>query len=82
MFHKFTPAASDIINLILSDIGRPVGHIVTNLIGYGHLVADMQSVLNALVPKEVAVQTTKWPHPELESRGRADMVGVRPKPFR
>ncbi|MEI8028320.1 MAG: chemotaxis protein CheB [Comamonadaceae bacterium] len=59
---RFTPAASQIINLILSDIGRPVGHIVSNLIGYNHLVADVQLVLKTLVPKEVDVQTTdgKW----------------------
>jgi two-component system CheB/CheR fusion protein len=59
---RFTPAASQIINLILSDIGRPVGHIVSNLIGYNHLVADVQLVLKTLIPKEVDVQTTdgKW----------------------
>ncbi|WP_114968097.1 chemotaxis protein CheB [Rhodoferax ferrireducens] len=59
---RFTPAASAIINLILSDVGRPVGHIVPNLVGYGRLVADAQAVLDTLVPKEVDVQTTegKW----------------------
>ena len=31
---RFTPAATQIINLIQSDIGRPVGHIVSNLAGY------------------------------------------------
>jgi two-component system CheB/CheR fusion protein len=30
---RFTPAATGIINLIQSDIGRPVGHIVSNLPG-------------------------------------------------
>lgn len=59
---RFTPAASAIINLILSDVGRPVGHIVPNLVGYRSLVADSQAVLDTLVPKEVDVQTTegKW----------------------
>lgn len=59
---RFTPAASAIINLILSDVGRPVGHIVPNLVGYGRLVADAQAVLDTLVPKEVDVQTIedKW----------------------
>ncbi|MFH0998394.1 MAG: chemotaxis protein CheB [Pseudomonadota bacterium] len=59
---RFTPAASVIINLILSDVGRPVGHIVSNLVGYDRLVADTQAVLNTLVPKEVEVRTTegKW----------------------
>jgi two-component system CheB/CheR fusion protein len=54
---RFTPAASLIINLILSDVGRPVGHLVPKLVGYDRLVADIQDVLNTLVPKEVAVQT-------------------------
>ena len=54
---RFTPAATKIINLILSDIGRPVGHIVSNLIGYDHLPADTQTVLDTLVPKEMEVQT-------------------------
>ena len=59
---RFTPAASAIINLILSDVGRPVNHIVSNLVGYDQLVADTQAVLDTLVPKEVDVQSTddKW----------------------
>jgi two-component system CheB/CheR fusion protein len=50
------------INLIQSDVGRPVGHIVSNLVGYSSLVADTQAVLNTLIPKELSVQTTagKW----------------------
>ena len=31
---RFTPAATEVINLILSDVGRPVGHIASNLVGY------------------------------------------------
>ncbi len=54
---SFTPAVTQVINLILTDVGRPVGHIVSNLTGYDHLVADVQSVLDTLVPKEVEVQT-------------------------
>ncbi len=54
---RFTPAASTIINLILSDVGRPVDHIVSNLIGYDCLVADAQVVLDTLIPKELTVQT-------------------------
>ena len=55
---RFTPTASQLINLIASDVGRPVGHIVSNLVGYSSLVADVQTVLDTLVPKEVQVQTT------------------------
>jgi two-component system CheB/CheR fusion protein len=54
---RFTPAANKIINLIISDIGRPISHIVSNLLGYDRLVADTQAVLNTLIPKEVEVQT-------------------------
>jgi two-component system CheB/CheR fusion protein len=54
---RFTPAASEIINLIRSDIGRPVSHIVLNLVDYNTLIADTQSVLDTLIPKELEVQT-------------------------
>ena len=56
---RFTPAATLIINLILSDVGRPVGHIVSNLVGYDNLVPDAQSVLKTLIPKEVDVLTAQ-----------------------
>ena len=54
---RFTPAVTRIINLIPSDVGRPVNHIVSNLVGYDRLVADMQEVLNTLIPKEIDVKT-------------------------
>ena len=54
---RFTPTASEIINLILADTGRPVAHIVNNLVGYDRLVADSQAVLDTLIPKEAEVQT-------------------------
>jgi two-component system CheB/CheR fusion protein len=59
---RFTPAAGEIINLIQSDVGRPVGHIVSNLLGYDRLVADATDVLTTLMPKEAKVQTTagRW----------------------
>jgi two-component system CheB/CheR fusion protein len=56
---RFTPAASRIINLILSDVGRPLSHLVSNLVGYNRLVADTQEVLDTLVPKETEVKTTE-----------------------
>ena len=55
---RFTPTASRIINLIQSDVGRPVGHIVSNLVGYNGLGEDIQAVLNTLIPREAEVQTT------------------------
>jgi len=55
---RFTPTVMQIINLIQSDVGRPVGHIVSNMVGYSELVADVQEVLKTLIPKDVVVQTT------------------------
>lgn len=59
---RFTPTVSLIINLINSDVGRPVGHIVSNLVGYTCMLEDTQSVLQTLIPKEIEVQITngKW----------------------
>jgi two-component system CheB/CheR fusion protein len=59
---RFTPTATRIINLIQSDIGRPVAHIVNNLKGYDRLTADVKVVLDNLIPQEVEVQTIedKW----------------------
>ncbi|BAH75334.1 putative chemotaxis CheB/CheR fusion protein [Solidesulfovibrio magneticus RS-1] len=53
---RFTPAATQIINLISSDVGRPVQHIVSNLIGYDSLVVDAQAVLDTLTPKAIDVE--------------------------
>jgi len=59
---RFTPSATQIINLIPGDVGRPVSHIVSNLTGYDRLVKDAQAVLDTLIPKEADVQTAdgKW----------------------
>ncbi|MBI5375849.1 MAG: PAS domain-containing protein [Candidatus Schekmanbacteria bacterium] len=53
---RFTPAVTQVINLIQTDVGRPVGHIVSNLICYDRLLEDTQEVLDTLVSKEVEVQ--------------------------
>lgn len=59
---RFTPAATRIINLIQSDMGRPVAHIVSNLVGYDQLSQDIQRVLDTLIPVDVEVQSKagKW----------------------
>ncbi len=54
---RFTPTAAQLINLIASDVGRPVGHLVSNLVGYDRLVADVKGVLDTLSPKDVQVRT-------------------------
>ena len=59
---RFTPSVTQVMNLIATDVGRPVGHIASNLLDYSHLVEDVRQVLDTLVPKEVEVQTVpgKW----------------------
>jgi two-component system, chemotaxis family, CheB/CheR fusion protein len=59
---RYTPFATQIVNLIPGDIGRPVGHILSNLAGYNSLVTDIQAVLDTLIPKEIEVQiaTGAW----------------------
>ncbi len=53
---RFNPFVTQIINLITTDIGRPVGDIVSNML-YDDLVRDARAVLNTLIPKTVEVQT-------------------------
>ena len=53
---RFTSEATKIINLIQSDVGRPVNHIVSNL-EQDTLSRDAQEVLDSLVSKERAVRT-------------------------
>ncbi len=54
---RFTPAAIEIVNLIQTDIGRPVGHIASNLTNYDRLVEDAKAVLDTLIPREAEVHT-------------------------
>jgi two-component system CheB/CheR fusion protein len=54
---RFTPTVSALINLIESDVGRPVDQIRSNLAGYDQLAVDIREVLESLVPKELEVQT-------------------------
>jgi two-component system CheB/CheR fusion protein len=54
---RFTPAATEVIHVIQTDVGRPVRHVVSNLVGYGDLAQDAQQVLDTLVSQEKEVQT-------------------------
>ncbi|BBO83203.1 chemotaxis protein CheR [Desulfosarcina ovata subsp. sediminis] len=54
---RFTPEATTIINLIQTDIGRPLQHVVSNL-SYKGMIDDLDDVRKNLAPKEVEVQTT------------------------
>ncbi len=59
---RFTPTANQIINLIEGDVGRPVAHIVSNLVDYNQLTKDVKTVLDTLIPQKIQVQTIagKW----------------------
>ncbi len=59
---RFTPTVSVLINLIETDVGRPMDQIRSNLVGYDHLAVDVKEVLESLVPKELEVQakTGEW----------------------
>ncbi len=51
----FTPAVKRIINLIETDIGRPVSDIVINLL-YENFVKDVREVLDNLIFKEMEIK--------------------------
>lgn len=55
---RFTSEATYIVNLIQTDIGRPLRHVVTN-IAYTDMITDLVEVLKTLAPKEVEVQTNR-----------------------
>jgi two-component system CheB/CheR fusion protein len=54
---RFTPSITQAINLIHTDVGRPLAHVVSNLVDYDNLVADVQGVLDTLIPLEIEAQT-------------------------
>ena len=57
LVQRFTPAATQIINLIQSDVGRPISDIVMRLDADRDLVGEIEAVLDTLVPHEAEVRT-------------------------
>jgi two-component system CheB/CheR fusion protein len=57
LIQRFTASVTPIINLIASDVGRPLGDIASNLTGYDQLLDDVRAVLESLIPRDVEVQT-------------------------
>ncbi len=53
---RFTPSMSKIINLIQSDVGRPIEHLSSNLI-YDGIVEDVKKVLDKLSPISKSVKS-------------------------
>ena len=58
---RFTPEVGKIINLVQEDIGRPVSHFKSNLVG-DNLAQHSQEVLDTLLPKETEISSTdgRW----------------------
>ncbi len=54
---RFTPAATKLINLIPTDVGRPLAHTVTNIAGYSSLIEDVKSVLDSRGRKSIEIRT-------------------------
>lgn len=55
LIRKWTPAIKSVINLIETDVGRPIHHISHNTI-YENFISDIRTVLSTLRTKEVEVK--------------------------
>ncbi|HYF02448.1 MAG TPA: CheR family methyltransferase [Patescibacteria group bacterium] len=53
---RFTPKSTQILNIIPTDVGRPLEHISTNL-EYTAMISDVRDVLEHLTKKEVQVKS-------------------------
>ena len=55
---RFTPPMSKIINLIQTDVGRPIADLSSNLI-YDGIVKDANTVLNKLIPIHKSIKSNE-----------------------
>ena len=58
---RFTPATIQVINLTQTDVGQPVGHIVSNPVDCDRLVANVQAVPDSLVPFRTEIPSVERP---------------------
>ncbi|KXS41912.1 MAG: hypothetical protein AWU59_1884, partial [Methanolobus sp. T82-4] len=54
---RFTPAVTKLINLIPSDVGRPLKHTVSNFSNYDDLLLDVEKVLNSETAEDFEIKT-------------------------
>ena len=53
---RFTPHATKVVNLIATDIGRPISHLAAKF-KYGRLIEDAKEVLRTLIYRQMELQT-------------------------
>jgi two-component system CheB/CheR fusion protein len=72
---RFTPSITKVINLIQTDIGRPVSHLSSNL-NFDNLTGAAQEVLDSLVAKRMVVQSkdNSWYHMQITPYRTTDNV--------
>src|SRR5262249_5411872 len=58
---RFTAAATRLLNLIPSDIGRPIDHLATNLVDF-ELAQETETVLRTRTPSETSAQARDGRH--------------------
>ena len=66
---RFTPTVTKVINLIPSDVGRPLKHTVSNFSNYTTLLKDIGTVLDSETSKDIEINT---------DTGESFIVNVRP----
>jgi two-component system CheB/CheR fusion protein len=59
---RYTPAATQVFPLMPGDVGRPLGNLVTRLVGHDRMLTDAQAVLDTLEPvqHEVVSDVGTW----------------------
>lgn len=71
----FTPAALDFVNLIASDVVRPLNHLASK-IEYDRFIEDAKAVLKTLVPRETEVQIKEGKRYAIRMRPYRTLEGV------